>query len=600
MVARISPSLVLASGLLLSHGCAAGPAALSAGIAPPSTFVAPEPPPASSPARVTPKVFSTEEALTRARAFEEEADGTSLHDAEELAAFVRKHELDEAVVRRLLEAVARRCLKQAPRKPSPCDAFDALEGDDRKVFEILTELSAELADLTAGPTDTVKLLVELDARGLWRAGIAITRVLERRAQSNLRACAPPSDGEVDAARASLAGFEIRRLGRAPRPANEAELADISYLYAAVAQRGASVGTHDVDATSKPLADGHEDLMRRDALHVEMGRALRAGDVPRHARAAKAYLASLGYPGPIREKEDGSMGWHGRRYSFVMRDWARSAEILGDYERSEALYRQAKAGGGPSGTGNNVKRRRQVEGIIRSAEQRGGCRRVVAERLFAARRGRSAKYYGIERLTDAGYDVGRIYSGALFTMGRDDGWTKRVRAIPWFAMTHGQGAFPRLLSIATRASTEERVEAIGALGRLVESRGIDPCSESNILWMSSRRWGYPTVRSLMQRCETVVDAKAMKALVRRLATFAGDADPIVREAVAEALGKTVSPHAASTLRRLSRDTFKADGERCTTVDDQPEVCGPNFPVKRAAEEALEELREAVARRAKPGK
>lgn len=586
------PSALLVAVATSTLSCASAPPASGP---PPQPITELDAPPPAPPVTSTKTWLSTHDALARTLAFEEEGDDSDLDEPDELRSFVQKHELDRATVLALLEAVARPCLAHAPPKEDPCERLGKDGSDEERATEVLIDLAVELADVNASADDTVRLLVRLDSRGVFHAGWQLQRLLERRALSALGPCAPPSESEVAAARATLSGVRIEVPGRAPRAPSATQLADLAYLHAAVAASGEPVGTHPLDTSSKALPEGHPDLERREALRAEMEVALWEGDLERHARAAEAYVVSLGYPGPIRANEDGRMGWHGRPYTFVMREWGRSAEILRDFATAEAVYRHAMPGGGPSGTGNAHKHNQQIGGIIRSAEQAVGCRRVVSERLYAV----SSDYeriYGPDRLAKAGFDVGRLYTAALLTSGQPDAWASRVRAIAGFGDTRQKEALPKLLELAQRGKRRDRLEALRVIGRMVQSYGIDPCKPSNTLRMSGSSRAERSVRSIMDECETALDEPAMKAVIKRLAALSTDSDPRVREGVAEALGNSASPAARPTLERLARDTYDAGGERCVTVDDQPEVCGPNLPVKHAAEDGLEALREAEETRA----
>jgi len=101
---------------------------------------------------------------------------------------------------------------------------------------------------------------------------------------------------------------------------------------------------------------------------------------------------------------------------------------------------------------------------------------------------------------------------------------------------------------------------------------------------------------MNTCETRLDTRALTATVVRIAAMAGDADPKIRESVAQALSRMASSRARAALENLARDRFEA-GTTCTATDDGKETCEPAFPVRSAAKEALKELTEAEGRRRK---
>lgn len=612
-------SLLAACALTLA-ACAAPPPPPAP---PPVAIAAPAPPPVVTPPPEPP--ISRAEAEARGRAIA--AGWAKVHWQESAQApWLREQGLDEDTVRRLLEALSRPCLDERDREQQACKEIADSETEIGKTAEALAEVLGLLADPSAPGKRSMRLLVRLDARGLWRAGLEVKEILERRARSHLGACAAPSEGEIAAARASLADLAIVDPGPAARWPSAAELNELAYFYAAVAGSGPSIGAAAEDTSAKPLPAGHPDLAARKALRAEAGGALLDGDLERHLRAAEAYLQSLGYPGPMRIAEEGDARWGGSGASFLIREAARSAEILGRYDVAEALYRRALPGGGACGTSAPSYRDGQIEGVIRVTEQARGCRAAAAERLFAVAFD-SAHLYGPDRLTQAGFDVPRLYAGALSTLGRDDAaalqaalqklpdrapdalarlqrmgaeaWAARVRAVPGFADTARGAGVDRLLALAEHGPAPARAEALLALSRVVEDRGWDPCVPGS----GRMGWGYGSsdrprnVRSVMGACETRVDGKRIAALVARVSRLAADPDPAVREAVAVTLGRTGSPAARPALQKLARDRFDRGGQVCTTRPDGSNNCTANLPVQRAAQNALDAVAAADRTRAR---
>jgi hypothetical protein len=250
-----------------------------------------------------------------------------------------------------------------------------------RVAEALLHVLGATATRASGP-----LLFRLRGRWVPGAGTALERLLEREAlaESARHPCRPPAAGEVSAARKKLVGFVVLRmpgrsmLARRPTPR---ELADLAYLFAAVPDPPVAVGRvaeAGVGAWHRPgRADPGQvalaDSFRRARVH---------GDPSELADVARAYLESLGYPGPIRTGDEHHYSWGGPLYAEAMRELAFASEYLGDYEVAAALYRRANPGGGACGTSVSARWQDQVEGLIRVEERRGRCRAVVLERLIA--------------------------------------------------------------------------------------------------------------------------------------------------------------------------------------------------------------------------
>jgi hypothetical protein len=610
--------------LIAGTACSAAPPPAQTPPVPPRREVAEVvvPPPVASvePEEALP---TREEALGRGHELAEAWGQGPRYDEARRQAWLGEQHLDETTVRRLLGAVAKPCLSARDREAEPCKEIAEGSSEAGKITQALMEMLGAIADPAQASSPSMRILVRLDARGLWYAAGQIEELLERRLIASPGPCAPPTAADLEEARRSLSDFAIITGASGARWPSPAELDELAYFYATVASAGPEVGTAVESWASKPLPEGHPDLVARAALRDDLRDALLDGDVDRHAQKAEAYLRTLGYPGPLRLAEENDERWGGAGASYVLREWARSLEILGRYEVAEAPYRRASPGGGMCGTSTASYRDEQIEGAIRTAERRRGCRAVAAERLFAV--GRIGPY-GTERLAAAGFDVARLYAGALHTLGRDDAaettrllqalpsrateavaraarlgpeaWATRVRAVAGYADVAGRAGLDRLLEIAEHGSTRDRVLAIDAIGKTADDRGIDPCAPSRFfIGHPSGNDGARPVHSVMDRCDTRLSAKAIDATVRRIAALASDGDPGVRESVASTLGRLASPRGAATLEQLARDPFDAGGRVCVYESGKPEVCGPNLPVARAAKRALDELAKARAARAK---
>ncbi len=622
-----SAALLASSFALLVSACGAAappPPARPAPVvvsAPPAEVVASPP--------VAPELEPAE-ALAQALAL---VDRAKLHDwrpDREEVERARAEGLDEARALSLARALGRDCLAQRERSSKACGAFDGLGSDETsRVGTTLLALLGEAADPLPVASPTVTLLVRLDARGSYRAGAALDRLLSRRARATRAACVPPSPAEIAAADAGLADFLVVepaggvKAGStlvARRPTAD-EAADLAYFYAAVAANGSEVGVSVEDRASPPKKKDDPAVTERVELSARLTDALLDGDLARHAELADRYLRSLGYPDAIRVAEEGDARWGGAGYAFVMRDAARTHELLGHAELAASLYRRAPPGGGACGTSTESRRADQIAGVIRTTEESIGCRGVVAELLYASDAGGDV---GPARLASAGFDVERLYRAALLTSNREDRvalehafasapslaagasarlarlgeerWVERVRAVAGFADTARKSGVERLLHVAEAGAGATRVEAVRALGELVEDRGYDPCDDLGFGWGSGTSSGERRVRSVMHACDGSVSASEMKKIAARLAKLTRDPDDSFRAAVATALGRTGASSAKAALASLVKDpAVIAGSEVCRSRGDGPSICEPNRPVHLAAEDALAALADADAHR-----
>jgi hypothetical protein len=436
---------------------------------------------------------------------------------------------------------------------------------------------------TVGATPAVRLLVRLDELGSFDAERALERVLERRFLLRAPKCVAPTKAAIAAADAELDDFFVLEEQKPPRAPTPQERSDLAYFHAAVDGAAGWIGSL-ATVPGQLLQDDHPDVTLRKNLDAELTAALARGDVEEHAKLAPRYLASLGYPGPVRAQEDAAPGTRG--YGDIMRDLARSLEILGRLDEAAALYRLPVPFRGC--TMSTLDDELQIRGIIRTSEgPSGDCRRSAAMRLYAVD-GIRDETYGVEALEAGGYDVARLYRAALATQGRQDAdevkrrlegsphasagltrltrlgaepWLKDLRALRGYADAAGAAALDTLLDLAEHGSTDAREEALEALAALADDDGTDPCSSTGGRWRFS---GDRKVRRLSERCETKLPAADSAALATRLAGFAKDPSPQVREHVAAG--------------RSGEDDLRA------------------FPVRRAAKEGLERLAAAEKNRA----
>jgi HEAT repeat protein len=526
-----------------------------------------------------------------------------------LAASAAAAGLDEAALLRLLGDLLAHCA--AP------DACPQVVGEPAT-----KELADALGEL--GTPASASVLLQLDRRGLYTADLALTKILAREMAAAIpsAACAPPSADEVAAARRDLGDFMVLR-GRGAAPPTPAELDDLAYFFAAVAHAGPQVGVAPELPGGGPLAPAAAPDPALERLADALRAAQAAGDVRGVATHARAYLERLGYPGPLRAAGETTWAWGGARYSYVLRDLALASEVLGDVDLAGRLWRRADPGGGACGTSTSYRWSQQIEGAIRAAERAGDCRPAVAERLLdvdgPTRRGSTpdALDYGPARLAAAGFDVARLYRGAVLTAGRDqdlavvraalerapqphraaalrrlaqrgpEAWDRRVFAVEGLADAAGRAALPVLQRLLVDAPASLRPRVLSTLGQLATRPSVDPCDpdEHGFLFGEwSSQWSR-RVAALGERCETSLRLDASGALVRAVTPWLADADPDVRVAAAEALGRIGHRDALPALRARLRDPHRPGGQTCTDG-----VCVPYYPVREAAREAVAAIRE----------
>ena len=196
-----------------------------------------------------------------------------------------------------------------------------------------------------------------------------------------------------------------------------------------------------------------------------------------------------------------MFWGGARFSYVMRDVAMAAELEDEPALAAELYRRAAPGGGACGTSVSYRAQLQTRGLIRSEEARGRCRAVIAERLGYP----DEEAYGPARLADAGYDLPRLYRGALLTRHRErprveleaaierapvhrreaalarlsargpEAWESRVSAVEGLANYSGRAGMEHELTLIDRADAALRVRLISAIGSAASAARSAPAT-----------------------------------------------------------------------------------------------------------------------------
>ena len=559
----------------------------------------------SAPAPVPSPLLPREVALAEARARFASAEIHEDYEIPDHAAALAAGGLDEARAGLLLRSALADCFA----RPEPCvsvgilpeeHASEADTADGRIVQMLVAQLGA-----VAGES-SLELLARLHGHGVGGADDAIEQVLERRAAAAHSACAAPTTAELDTQRAALASYtvlESKGAGWQGRPPTPAEREDLAYFFAAIREAGTNVGD---PAERGPSVFGTRapESAERQALLRAMDAALGRGDLLGHARAARAYLTTLGYPGVIRGEEESDVAWGGPRYAYVMRALALSTEMLGEANESADLYRRANPGGGGCGTTVDSRRASQVRGLIRVTETARGCRPTVSERLYASNAGYRHAWYGPQRLADAGFDLARLYRGALLTRGHDaaEDWDTRVRALEGLADTAGKPAVAVALAQAKAGPVAIRIRALQVVAQLGQRSGSDPCASLAGGWFSLRHISSDErqIRSLDATCATKLSTAEQADLVRALVPLAADRAPEIREHVARTLGEIAPATAGATLTALLSDPFRLEGSTiCSSTNSGPNRCRDNWPVREAAQNALDriaDLRQRSAARA----
>ncbi len=487
-------------------------------------------------------------------------------------------------------------------------------GQDKVLREGLVKWLREHGELSSAP-----VLLRLDHFGDYAAGHALEAMLTRRMQASLPPCAAPSEAKIAAARAELSSFVVleHRKGRlAGRAATADELDDLAYFLAAVGDNGVGVGEATDDRRSGATPNEADQRDRKHAL-AALEHAQATGDHALTVQAGSDYLHTLGYPGAIDLSRETDMFWGGARFSYVMRDVALAAEVEGEHALAASLYRRANPGGGACGTSVHGRISDQTEGLIRSEEAQGQCRAVVVERLADL----GLEPYGPKRLAEAGYDVGRLYRGALLTRHREgseaelraaigrapagvreeglarlstrgpEAWERELWAVENFMRHEGRAGMEHVLTLVDDADAPLRARMIAAIGSAGERGHMGTCDDDGG-WLRLRgsSGGPPTVRAFGEDCDTWLDDGEADAIAGRLLPYLRDADADVRASTAMALGYLAAPSARRPLVRALARAKRAEA-RCEADGD--DGCYDLDHVVSEAEQALETFGELTA-------
>jgi hypothetical protein len=537
----------------------------------PSDAPAPEPAAhaaAPKPQRADPEASAR--AWDRARAIVAAAKVTSSWSVDEATAeALSRAGLDEELAIAALSALAERC--EAAGGWSAC----GLDDDEERDRDVLLRWLGAIGSEAAIPT-----LLSLDSQSLFAAGMALERVLVARASAAPPSCTPPTPEEVAAVRATLHDFAVvepvgGRLGARALAPGEAD--DLAYFLAAVADSGPEVGTEDrthrSGATPEP-----EDVAWRVATLEKIAAAREEGNAAAMFEYGTRYLQSLGHPGSIDLDLEAEHAWGGARFSYVMRDVALAAEIVGEPGLAADLYRRANPGGGACGTSVDYRRGEQLQGLVRAADMAGRCGATVPERLMDWE-GQAGSFYGPERLVDAGFDLERLYRGAFVTRHRDiepeelkraierapadlraaalarvrdrgpEAWEARVWTVEGVADELGPRGVEILQTKLPLTAGSLRARTIRAIGDAARRTFMGPCPD-DVLWlegMGGSVWSRP-VAMYGTDCSTRPSDAQADALHARLAPSLRDGDEVTIATIT-ALASIAAPRSIPVLKRV---------------------------------------------------
>jgi hypothetical protein len=497
-----------------------------------------------------------------------------------------------------------------------------------------------------GAPEALPALIQLDGRGHYASG-ASDAILGREMAASMQPCRPPDASEVAAARRALADFVVidrdgsTMTARAPTPK---ELEDLAYFYAGAGASADGIvdGAPPVAAPVAVAGDPADavEIARRQQDLVRLGEALDAADLEGAREAAVTYLASLGYPGPIDGSREVDQTWGGARFSYVMRDLALVSEVVGELGTAADMYQRANPAGGMCGTSTDYRRGAQLHGFIRAKERLGECREVVALRLLdwddqydpgEESDASTEPDYGPGRLARDGWDVARMYRGALLTRNRDgdpqlvraaltaagdvgvgaaglrrferegaEAWEWRVRATEGLADVGGRDAVDELVALLPSADEAHRIRLLDAIGAMARRRWSGPCDPDETRgWFGggSNIWSRK-VSAFGRSCPTQLGDAEARRLADRLLPYAKDETTPTGRAAIRAVGYLAVPQHRRRLERWRARGRKAQRAACDGIEEWTQACQDAREFHDAADEGYEAWAEAVQPAAPP--
>ena len=498
--------------------------------------------------------------------------------------------------------------------PSLIDAVRPWLADPERPLDATAHAAVRLL-AALDEADGLEAVAVFALRGDDLAEDALTRALEARAAAAVatRPCTPPTAETLAAVHASLDDFRVLDRtatgglrARAPTPS---ERDDLAYFLAAVGEAGPVIGAGWEDPS--PAKPGIDAALRRAASEWTL--ALDRGDLGGARTAGFRYLELLGWPEPIHVLDEIEFAWGGAAYSYRMRDLAEIEEVLASHAHARSLWARANPGGGACGTTVSYRWQDQVRGSIRSAELDRGCQATVAERLLdvdasdtwsfgwqpaddpADEPGDEGFDYGPGRLAAAGFDLARLYRGALLTRNRDaaptqltsrlggpergvvqsrldergrEAWEARVLALEGLLDQVGEPALAEVVALLPVLDPPARARAIAAIGRAARRDAHGPCDPDAQSWgaIGGSHW-YRVVRPFGRDCATRLDDAATTAWAEQLELYLRDPDAEVQAATADALVDMLATGSVATLRARAKIEAERDpdDERAWVAD-----------------------------------
>jgi hypothetical protein len=489
-------------------------------------------------------------------------------------------------------------------------ASDCLASTEPCLLDALTEpeLVQFAIQLLAGYDGLASLgqLLALEGRRLEAASSALERRMDR-ALGAWRSgpCLPPNPAEVsEQVRQLAASFAVVEqsgdvlLARAP---TRGELEDLAYFYAAIEGAGLEPGSPQ---WASPASSPRADSARRSSWDLANRQAKLDGDVERLLGLTKEYLAIFGFPDALAfsDQEQPELARQLRslfRLGVLARDFDAARAAVGAWFFPPQCL---------TGIDSVISHWREL--TVELAELAGHCRAGIPERMLNL-----DTAHGLEPLRRSGFDVVRLFRGALVTRNREarhDGillpardadvsdlavalataeeplrsaalqrlnqrgredWERRVLAVEGvFDEERGRRLLGRVESLLAHAGFQLRARLVSAIGR----KAARLTSNGGCVWgvASSGEW--------QREITEEHDPELSKAFLPVVLRASADRESKVREAAARALGLLGDEGARPRLTAMLSDLHVA-GESCGQNG-----CGPWFPVRDVAEEALEAL------------
>ncbi len=459
-------------------------------------------------------------------------------------------------------------------------AIDDAEALIKLGFSILGEI---------GHVESVPASILLDRLGFYEASMAIDRILERKAEEEMSpgSCVPPTAADVIREKARLKDFIVfdwqkdRLSGRSLLPD---EQQDAAYFFAAVLQNGREIKNLRTDFSKAPAACNLSapkpmaGALRR--LSEEARQATEAHNIPALVRAIRTFSEAL-FTMEVDVDFEPCLGDVNSWTSADFRDMAALSEALGLLDAADFLYRVPVPDSGSHVTSDDFNWETQVKGLIRVSERADRCNRVVAERLLSID-GPLEEWslfdYGPDRLAKAGYDLPRIYRGAVLTRNREylsaepettienlqgsllssfrarfqkmgiEDWERRTFAAEGLIGTQKRPALIETIDLLSKLYPKSRSAVMIALGERAHRLTVGECKEDESMGVGSggMLW-WRKVRSVGVSCPDRLSDKEADELAEKLIPFLDDPEPEVCKSTVQALEQIASFQSIDALK-----------------------------------------------------